>query len=156
MNLHLTDEQTLLLESFSKLFEKESTPARIRGAEPLGFDAKLWGELVQAGAPALRVPETADGAGLGLFEAVLIAEAAGRRLASVPLVETVVAARLLALVSHPTSSQWLQALLQEGKIITLTLDPLTGASQIVPAGAIADAVLCLQDGALVLIAQEPK
>ena len=154
MNLHLTDEQTLLLESFSKLFEKESTPARIRGAEPLGFDFKLWGELVQAGAPALRVPESAEGAGLGLFEAVLIAEAAGRRLVCAPLVETVVAARLLALSGHPTASKWLAALLLEGKIVSLALAPLTAASQLVPAGAIADAVLGLLDGNLVLITRE--
>ena len=38
MQLHLNDDQKVLQDSFARVFRQESTPARIRAAEPLGFD----------------------------------------------------------------------------------------------------------------------
>jgi 3-oxochol-4-en-24-oyl-CoA dehydrogenase len=96
MNLGLSEEQTLLRDSFAKLLRAESTPARVRAAEPLGHDPALWKSLVEFGIPAMRVSEAAGGGGMSLLDAALIAEEAGRHLASAPLIESIVAARLLA------------------------------------------------------------
>ena len=96
MKLGLSEEQTLLRESFAKLLRAESTPARVRAAEPLGYDPELWISLVGFGIPAMRVPEAAGGGNMSLLDAALIAEEAGRHLVSAPLIESIVAARLLA------------------------------------------------------------
>ncbi|MEU9718247.1 acyl-CoA dehydrogenase family protein [Streptomyces sp. NPDC047976] len=60
-----------------------------RGA---GVDRGLWRELGEAGFFALRLPESEGGVGLGLPEAVLVFEEAGRVLLPGPLVATHLAA----------------------------------------------------------------
>jgi alkylation response protein AidB-like acyl-CoA dehydrogenase len=57
-----------------------------------GLDRALWRELGAAGFFALRVPEADGGVGLGLPEAVLVFEEAGRTLLPGPLVATHLAA----------------------------------------------------------------
>ena len=141
MNLHPTEEQTLLRDTLAKLLSQHSTPQRVRAAEAAGgFDAALWDELVALGLPALRVPESADGAGLGLLDAAILAEEAGRHLCSAPLVEAMVAHRLLAEFGRTA------------RLPTLALfDAAERPSQLVPGGAIADAVLCLDGDAVRLV-----
>src|SRR5262245_60322686 len=96
MQLGLTEEQELLQRTFADLFSAESTPERVRAAEPAGFDPGLWKHLVETGALGIRVPERLGGAGAGLVDAAVLAEEAGRALASAPLVEAIVVAGLLA------------------------------------------------------------
>ncbi|MFD0353049.1 acyl-CoA dehydrogenase family protein [Streptomyces sp. NPDC127110] len=60
-----------------------------RGA---GVDRSLWRELGEAGFFSLRLPESEGGVGLGLPEAVLVFEEAGRVLLPGPLVATHLAA----------------------------------------------------------------
>ncbi|MFJ7325947.1 acyl-CoA dehydrogenase family protein [Streptomyces cyaneofuscatus] len=60
-----------------------------------GVDRGLWRELGAAGFFALRLPEEAGGVGLGLPEAVLLFEEAGRALLPGPLVATHLAAGLV-------------------------------------------------------------
>src|SRR6185369_16197716 len=96
LNLELAQEQVMLRDSLERLLQRDSTSARIRAAEPLGFDAALWAELVALGLPLLRVPDGAGGAGMSLLDAVLVAEMMGRYLASAPLIETIVANQILA------------------------------------------------------------
>lgn len=57
-----------------------------------GVDRALWRELGGAGFFALRLPESEGGVGLGLPEAVLVFEEAGRALVPGPLVATHLAA----------------------------------------------------------------
>ncbi|GGZ15075.1 acyl-CoA dehydrogenase family protein [Streptomyces avidinii] len=57
-----------------------------------GVDRALWRELGEAGFFALRLPEAEGGVGLGLPEAVLVFEEAGRALVPGPLVATHLAA----------------------------------------------------------------
>ncbi|NIY67496.1 acyl-CoA dehydrogenase family protein [Streptomyces malaysiensis] len=68
-----------------------------RGDGGGGLDRALWRELGEAGLFALRVPESAGGVGLGLPEAVLAFEEAGRALLPGPLVATELAAGLCAM-----------------------------------------------------------
>ncbi|MFD3971799.1 acyl-CoA dehydrogenase family protein [Streptomyces cyaneofuscatus] len=60
-----------------------------------GVDRGLWRELGAAGFFVLRLPEEAGGVGLGLPEAVLLFEEAGRALLPGPLVATHLAAGLV-------------------------------------------------------------
>ena len=154
MNLHLNDDQRLLQEAFAKLFANESTTARVRAAEPTGFDPALWSQCVAMGIPLMRVPESCGGGGLGLMDAVLLAEEAGRHLASAPVVETVVAAHLLGAVSGSVAQGWLAKLGDGRAIVTLALAPATpGVTQLVPSAAVAHAVLCLHGERLLLVPQ---
>ena len=157
MNLHLSEDQAMLQESFLRLFQNESTSARIRAAEPLGFDPVLWAQLVAAGAPMMRVSEADGGAGLGTFEAILIAEAAGRHLASAPVIESIVSARALAEAGGEVAQDWLKQVAEQGRIVTLALhDEASASQQLVPAGAIADAIIVLDGDALVLLELNEK
>lgn len=149
MNLQLSAEQLLLESSLERVFQEHSSGARIRAAEPVGFDRELWDILVDLGIPALRVPEDQGGSGMSLMHALLAAEQAGRALAPVPLVEAVVANRLLALAGGSEAAALLEDCLAGRAIATLALhDAGTRPRQLVPAGAVADAVLCLQGDAL--------
>jgi alkylation response protein AidB-like acyl-CoA dehydrogenase len=96
MNFDLTDEQEMVRDTFARFLDENSSSVRVRAALPSGFDPALWQGLAELGAFALRVPEEAGGLGLGLFDAAILMEEAGRTLASGPLAEALVAARLLA------------------------------------------------------------
>jgi len=151
----LDQEQRLLQESFARFFAAESTPARVRAAEPLGFDAKLWAGLVEMGAPAMRAAEEKGGGGLGLLEAAILAEEAGRHLASAPLIECVAAAGLLSALGGAEAEGWLKRI-AGGAIATLALDEIVaGRTQLIPGAAVADAVLGLEGDRVVLVAGTP-
>jgi len=156
VNLHLSDEQVLLQESFQRFFAAESSTARVRAAEPLGFDHALWNALAATGALSMRAI-SGDGTGdSSLLDATLVMEAAGKYLASAPVAEAIVAARLLSSIDDDNASRWLGWLGSGRKIVTLALHE-TGENpdQLVPAGAIADAVIALEDDRLLLIIADP-
>ena len=62
------------------------------GVSPFRLDRELWRALGQLGLFSLRLPEADGGVGLGLPEAVLVFEEAGRALVPGPLVATHLAA----------------------------------------------------------------
>ena len=87
MDFQLTQEQRDLKDLAAKIF-KDLVPAdRLpRFEEPRDwFDEKLWGELGKASLLAIGIPEASGGAGMGLIEACVILEEAGKTLAPVPL-----------------------------------------------------------------------
>ena len=152
MNLGLTEEQQALRETFAALFAKESTPEVVRASEPLGHDASLWGRMTEVGLLEVGVPADLGGAGAGVFELVLVAEEAGRRLAPVPLVETSAAARLLA---RCDALEFLQLALAGKRLISLPPAPGPLAPQVLADGAVADWILALIDGRLIALARPP-
>ena len=157
MNLELAPEQVMLRDSIERLLQRDSTSARIRAAEPMGFDADLWAELTALGLPLLRVPDSAGGAGMSLFDAVLVADMAGRYLASAPLIETIVANQVLAQANPDIAATVLAEVAEGAKIVTVALHPVqVGVSQLVPAGAIADAIICFDDEAVYLVEPAEK
>ncbi len=85
MNFELSDEQELLREAAADALDRHATVAAARaaadGAEPLD----LWATSRAAGWSGLLVSEAAGGAGLGLFDAMLVLEQCGRRLAGAGL-----------------------------------------------------------------------
>ena len=146
MDLSLTDEQQQLAQQLAAFFTKECPTDRVRAAEPLGFDAQLWRQVVDLGLPTMAVSESYDGGGASLVDLCLAAREHGRHVAPVPLLEAGVANRLLERVGAVE-------LLQEavgGAVTTVALRPACdGVASLVPAGAVADVVLALDGDAVV-------
>src|SRR5687767_12693642 len=96
MDLSFTPDQEALREATTRLYAKESHGGRVREAEATGFDHALWGAVVAMGLPTMALSDDAGGAGASLTDAAAAVEVHGAFLGSIPLVETIVATRLLA------------------------------------------------------------
>ncbi|MFI1074036.1 acyl-CoA dehydrogenase family protein [Streptomyces puniciscabiei] len=94
MRFQLTDDQSALKAGVRELLGRRFGPEALRAAvgAPGRLDRELWRALGDAGFFALRLPEADGGVGLGLPEAVLAFEEAGRALLPGPLVATHLAA----------------------------------------------------------------
>ena len=134
----MSEHEAELRDTFRAFFAKEAPPERVRAAEaaqPPGFDPGLWAQ-----ARALGVPEM-DGASLA--DLAVVAAEYGRALAPIPFVEAIVAARLLArLPDRPLASVAVPTI-----VVQRAID---GLVPLVPAGAVADAVVALDGDDLVL------
>ncbi len=153
MNFGLNDDQQMMCESFARFLDDESSMTRVRAAmETDGFDAALWKGLAELGTFAMRVPEGAGGLGLGTFDACLIMEEAGRTLASGPLAEALVAARLLGQLGGEARTGLLEDVLAGNKVATLAFHDLAARPvQWLAGGAIADAVIGRRGDDVVLV-----
>lgn len=93
MDFQLTDDQRALRAGVRELLDRRFGREQLRAAvDAPGLDRALWRELGEAGFFALRLSEAEGGVGLGLPEAVLAFEEAGRALLTGPLVATHLAA----------------------------------------------------------------
>jgi alkylation response protein AidB-like acyl-CoA dehydrogenase len=147
MDLALTDEQLALQSSYADFFGRESGVDIVRAAEPLGFSVELWKRLADTGLGTMGLPESVDGGGAGSLELVLVAQEYGRRIAPVPVVEVLAAADTLARCGAGKLAADLAA---ESAVVTLALVPAQhGTLRLVPAGAVADVVVCLDGDDLV-------
>ena len=91
MNLARSAEQEALAEALDRLLGKLSHAERVREVEGTGgFDADLWSALAEIGIPSLALPEDAGG-GATMVDLAVVAERCGAHLASVPVVEALVA-----------------------------------------------------------------
>ena len=150
MNFDLTEEQEMVRDTFARFLDENSSPTRVRAALPSGFDPALWQGLAELGAFVLRVPEEAGGLGLGLFDAAVIMEEAGRTLASGPLAEALVAARLLA--QFGGDADLLGQAIGGDAVVTLAMRDVAEVSrQWVAGGLVADAVVARKGNDVVLI-----
>jgi alkylation response protein AidB-like acyl-CoA dehydrogenase len=151
IDLGLSEEQQALVESFASLLAKASTPEQVREAEPGGFDEKLWRSLVDTGAVTMGVPEAAGGWGASLLDLALVAELVGRSAAPAPVVETQVAARLLARLGEAGTAT-LEPVLAGDELVTLAVrPPRAGTAGLVPAGAVCDAAVVPDGDRLLLV-----
>jgi alkylation response protein AidB-like acyl-CoA dehydrogenase len=142
MQLSLPSDSVAVKEMFERFFAAESTPARVRAAEPVGFDPSLWRDLVALEAPFMRLAPAAGGGGMSLFDACLMMEEAGRRLASAPLAESIVALRILGEVGGEAATDWIAKVRDSEAVLTLALHlAADGRPQLVPGGAAANGVL---------------
>ena len=147
MDLELTDEQQSIVEVFGALADRWAPPAGLREHEALGFDPKVWEQLVATGAPGMALAEADGGGGATLLDLALAVEALGRRLTPAPLVEHAVTARLLARAGALTPE-----IAEGATLATLALRPAAdGTARLVPAGAVADTVVALAGDDLVCV-----
>ncbi|GAC1647268.1 MAG: acyl-CoA dehydrogenase family protein [Mycobacterium sp.] len=154
MDLSVSSEQRQLVDSFAALYAQESTSHRVRAAEPLGFDSQLWKVLQDSGVVEMAVDEAAGGWGASELELALIAEPFGRTVASAPVIEAQVGARLLAECGLP-GREWLSKALVGDALVTFMPRPCRGSRMgLVPAGAVADAVVAMVDERLVTVSLE--
>jgi alkylation response protein AidB-like acyl-CoA dehydrogenase len=155
VDLALTEEQDALVASYTQLLAKESSPEQVLEAEPSGFDPDLWRSLAEVGTVPMGVAEADGGWGASLLDLALVAEQVGRAAASAPVIETQVAARLLAATGTTAALAALEPVLAGERLVTLALHrPVAGTARLVPAGAVADAVLVL-DGERLLLVPNP-
>ncbi|MDE8653472.1 acyl-CoA dehydrogenase family protein [Novosphingobium album (ex Liu et al. 2023)] len=151
MNFDLTDEQEMMRDTFARFLDENSSTVRVRKAiETGGFDPALWSGLAELGAFAMRVPEAAGGMELGLFDAALLMEEAGRTLVSGPLAEALVAARLLGQIGE--QGELLERLIAGEAVVSIALrDMATQPVQWIAGGSVAEAVIARNGDAVVLV-----
>jgi len=95
MNLALSDEQEFLREAARGALSRFKTVEAAREGLEGGERPDLWPTAVDAGWPGLLVDEEHGGAGLSVFDAMLVAEETGRFLAGVPLISHLQATSVL-------------------------------------------------------------
>jgi alkylation response protein AidB-like acyl-CoA dehydrogenase len=102
MNFALSDEQEFLREAARGALHRFKTIDAARSAleDPAALP-DLWPTAVEAGWPGLLIGEQGGGAGLGAFEALLVAEECGRVLAGVPLLGLLPATAILDAAGDP-------------------------------------------------------
>ncbi len=136
MDFALSDEQHALGELADRVFTDHVTHARLRELEAQGptvFDRDLWAACAQAGLLGAIVPEEHGGAGLGLLELLPVFEQQGRKVAPIPLVETLVAAMLVAEHgSEATRAALLPGVATGEVILTAALDDGAGGDPVKP------------------------
>ncbi|OBG32978.1 hypothetical protein A5672_24910 [Mycobacterium alsense] len=147
----LSSEHAALRDSFRAYFDKTVPPSRVRAAEPNGFDPVLWDELQERAMVRMALPEPVGGDGAGLVELVIILEEAGRTATPAPLAEVLASARALARLEP--QSELLDAMLDRGAIVSVA--PGNGERRLVPAGAVAEAVLAPLGADLMLVSGGP-
>jgi alkylation response protein AidB-like acyl-CoA dehydrogenase len=152
LNLDICAEQADLRDAFARFLNEQSSMARVRAALPSGFDQALWEGLAQLGTFSARVPQSAGGLGLSLLEATILMEEAGRTLASGPIGESVVAARLLASVGGSRQSPLLEEVMGGRCVLSLAFHDLAEQPmQWIAGGAVAEFVVARESNHLVLL-----
>jgi alkylation response protein AidB-like acyl-CoA dehydrogenase len=150
IELRPTELQAEILGTFGSIFAKEASIERVRAAEPMGHDASAWRRLCALGCLEVAGPGAAESAS-SLPETTALAGLVGRHVAPVPFLESVAVARLLAAAQHPA----LPDVLRGERVITFAPRTLGSGPQVVPAGAVADGVLVIRDGAVLLVTRTP-
>ena len=156
----LSDEQDQLVAMLRSLFTEQSPISVVRDAEPLGFDEQLWTTVRENGLLTISLPTSVGGDGGGLVELVLTGIEIGRTAAPVPLLDHVVAMRALGrLVDDGIAVEGLDWDLALAGQTVVSLAPISTwelGAELVPSGALADAVLAFKDGALVLLTRSSR
>jgi alkylation response protein AidB-like acyl-CoA dehydrogenase len=153
MDLDFNDDQVALREMVEDFVEKESSFETVRSAEPLGFDLGVWQKVVAMGLTTITVPEALGGGGAGFIDLAIAVEHFGGALTPVPLIEAAVANHTLAALSDTAGSLLTDAIAGDA-LVTLAVRPAEGGlARIVPAGAVADAVIALDGDELVAVRQ---
>ncbi len=170
MHFAFTDEQAMIAETVSAFFAEHATSERTRGAMASreGIDPALWQSFsTELGLAGIQLPEEFGGASLGHVELAIVAEAAGRHVAALPLVASIALAApaILAGGSPPQRTNWLPRLASGERIATVAgLEPgaslrcdggrLAGLSPHVPHGQAADLFVIAAGGDLYLVERD--
>ena len=119
MDFTLNEAERELAGLTRKILNGRLTPERMRAVEAGdGFDRALWADLAGAGILSAALPETLDGAGLGLLAQCCVLTELGRAVAPVPyLASIVLGAGALARFGTPQQQDRWAAAAGRGEII---------------------------------------
>ncbi|MQA86157.1 MAG: acyl-CoA dehydrogenase [Streptosporangiales bacterium] len=114
MDLTLTEDQELIQNTAREVLESRGATANARAmeADPAGYSAGLWKEMVELGWMGLALPESYGGIGAGFLEVCLVIEELGRFQVPSPFLPTVVCCGL-PIARFSTEAQkaaWLEAI----------------------------------------------
>ncbi|MEG1451460.1 acyl-CoA dehydrogenase family protein, partial [Brevundimonas sp.] len=150
MEFAFNEEQRMIAETAIAFFTENATSERTRAAMAKdGIDHDLWATFCQElGLSGIGIPEDVGGAGLGLVEMAIIAEAAGAQVAALPMLGSLVmCARAIAYGgTEQQKAELLPSLLSGERIaayvhdaaLTASDDVLTATDGFVAHGASAD------------------
>jgi 3-oxocholest-4-en-26-oyl-CoA dehydrogenase beta subunit len=165
MDFFLSDEQKTLGEITEQILTDTVTHDRLSELEERGgavFDRDAWRQLAEAGVLAAVVPGEHGGSGLGIADLLKVLEAAGKTVAPIPLVPTLVLGAL-PLVRYGTPAQqaaWLPGVADGSVILTAALeepqisvegDRLSGEVAAVPYAPLAARALVATDAGVFLV-----
>jgi len=156
VDLSLSEEQEQLVGSFRAFFAKECPPAVVRASEQTnGFDRELWDAFGTLGGPAMGADPTVGGGGATLLDLELVAEQFGAVLAPIPLVEGLVAGRVLAAGDASARPVFDRLADEHPAVAAVALHPARdGLARLVPAGGVATVVVGLDGDELVIVESE--
>jgi alkylation response protein AidB-like acyl-CoA dehydrogenase len=112
MHFHLTSEQIAMRDAIRGTLADEWPMARLHEFADSGqdLDRPSWDAMMALGAGGLMVPEAEGGAGLGLLEAALICQEAGRAAFSGPLIDQILATLALSMTQDMSAKSLIPAL----------------------------------------------
>ncbi|MCC6271712.1 MAG: acyl-CoA/acyl-ACP dehydrogenase [Microbacteriaceae bacterium] len=157
MEFAFTDEQMMIADTAFAFFRENATSDRTRKAMAAeGIDRELWSAFcTELGLSGVGLPEEHGGSGLGMVEFAIIAEAAGARVAPLPMLGLATAARAIAAGgSEAQKAEWLPKLISGEAIASCERvaqlaeqgGRLTGTITPVPHGALADVFVFFSPG----------
>jgi alkylation response protein AidB-like acyl-CoA dehydrogenase len=153
--LELTDEQQFLVEAATGTLSRHDTFAAARAALDGEPYPDLWPLACEAGWPGLISAEAVDGAGLGAYEAMLVLEACGARLADARLIGHLTAVALLEAAGHADTTDLRRALASgERRAALVEVDDTGRADQVLDAEGADVLVVLTPDGVTVLEAAD--
>ncbi len=98
MNFNLSEEEEAVKELAGQILGESTSFERTREIESdddgPGFDRVLWNQLAESNLIGVSTPETLGGQGFSFLALCLMLEEAGRNLAPIPLLESIVYAAL--------------------------------------------------------------
>ena len=156
MNLNLSDEQEFLREAAQNALSRFKTVEAAReGLEDDSAILDLWPTAAEAGWLGLLVSEDNGGAGLGAYDAILVAQEAGKVLAGTPLIGALPASLLLDrggferigdVASGELKAAWLAARPPSTLEPAWTVDPVAGMTRTPAPAATVDGDAVTLDG----------
>ncbi len=149
MDFAFTEEQDELRRGVRTVLDAECSPDELRAFEVADEAARAdlaanrWAVLAELGAPALIVPESANGLGLGDVDLVGVLEEAGYACLPEPLLETaaLAAPMLAALLPDPVAAAALAALVEDDAVVAVGGIEITSGGITSPTEVAADGML---------------
>jgi len=149
MDFTFSDQQDELRQGVRTVLDTECSADALRAfelADETGrgvLSANRWAVLAELGAPALVVPESAGGLGLGDVDLVGVLEEAGHADLPEPLLETaaLAAPTLAALLPDPVAAAALAALVEEDAVVAVGGIDVTAHGVTSPTEVSADGML---------------
>ena len=99
----MSDMQTLLIDSATRIFDDLSTPEVRNASEKGEWQGAIWQALEETGLTLASIPEASGGSGADLDDGLMLIRLVGRYAAPIPLADTFLASQ--ALLDAGLSSQ---------------------------------------------------